>query len=325
MLVKNDFFAPMYSDNGLNHFMFAVVIIAAYLGILLMLGIIWYERYGNHRCRTAINQLFSTLVWVVISYIILVYIPEGIRYLQGPLNENFCEFHNLMKNVLPNCFLLTMDCIILLRYIFIFKISNFTVVKDDLVVRIFNISIILVGFWLSLVKRMSPGSMPLDYHLCAGTNPNEKKGHINHKSGEFNTTKILVCFSFMIHVVILTKIFLYEWRMEKAHNNVNIGTIQNAGSELPRQRKIAWSNESKSEKFPNMSKSMIDFTTQLLCMLVMVVVAILNSVKNATKPEELNQDRNGWYAYSQQAGFGLSIIAIPLVYYGRKKYISKTI
>ena len=200
MVVKNDFFAPMYSDNGLNQFMFTVVIIAAYIGILLMLGIIWYERYGNHRCRTAINQLFSTLVWVVISYIILVYIPEGIRYLQGPLNEYFCEFHNLMKNVVPNCFLLTMDCIILLRYIFIFKISNFAVVKDDLVVRILNISIILVSFWFSLVKRMSPGSMPLDYHLCSGTNPNEKKGHNNQETGEYNTTKILVCSSFLLHV-----------------------------------------------------------------------------------------------------------------------------
>ena len=325
--VQNDFFAPMYSYNGLNQLMFTIVIVSTAIGLILMSGIVWYERHGNHRCRTAINQLFSTLVWIVISYIILVYIPEGIRYLQGPLNASFCDFHNFMKNFLPNCFLLTLDCIILIRHIFIFKLSNFAVVNDDLIVRFLNLSIILVSFWLSLMKRMSQEGMPLNYHMCTGSKPNDsqKSGSKTDTSGNFNTTVILVCFSFLLHAFILTKIFLYERKMEKTLRGINLGTLQDRSSSSPPEQKVAWSTENTIDRFPNLSKSMIDFTTQLLCLLLLVGVAIVNTVKNATKLEELNETQNHWYAYSQQAGFAIAIIGIPLVYYGRKKYISSTI
>ena len=329
---NDDFFAAMYSCNGLNHFMFTIVVISTVIGLILMSGIIWYERCGNHRCRTAINQLFSTVAFSVISYIILVYIPEGIRYLNGPLNPSFCDFHNFMKNFLPNCFLLTFDCIILLRYLFIFKLSNFAVVNDDLIVRFLNLSIVSVSFWLSLMKRMSPGWSPLNYHLCAGSYPGLKQGNemTENSTGNFNTTQIVAYFSFILHTVILTKIFLYKRKMEKKQHssaNLNLGNSvsarPNSNSGFSQQPKVAWSTENKG--FPSLSQSMIDFTTQLLCLLILVVVAISNSIKNATKAEDLNDNKNRWYAYSEQAGFSVIIIGIPLAYYGRKKYISSSI
>ena len=329
---NDDFFTAMYSCDGLNHFMFTTVVISTIIGLILMSGIIWYERCGNHRCRTAINQLFSTVAVSVISYTILVYIPEGIRYLKGPLNPSFCDFHNFMKNFLPNCFLLTFDCIILLRYLFIFKLSNFAVVNDDLIVRFLNLSIVFVSFWLSLMKRMSPGWSPLNYHLCAGSYPGMKQGYevIEHSTENFNTTQIVAYFSFILHTIILTKIFLYKRKMEKKQHssaNLNLGNDvsarPNSNSEFSQQPKVAWSTESK--RFPSFSQSMIDFTTQLLCLLILVVVAILNSVKNATNADDLNEDKNRWYAYFEQAAFSIIIIGIPLVYYGRKKYIATTI
>ena len=327
METKEDFFAAMYSNHGLNEFMFIMVIVGATLGLLLMSGIIWYERYGNHRCRTAINQLFSTLAWTVIGYILLVYIPEGIRYLKGPLSEDFCEFHNFMKNFFPSCFLLTLDGILLLRHIFIFKLSNFAVVNDDLIARFLNLSIVALSFWISIVKRFSSGSMPLNFHMCAGTIPNAKmeKEKEEHNNGKFNTTQILLCVSIILYAFILTKIFLYERKMEKKTQNINLGTIQASGSENTRQRKVAWPIENKIEKRPNLSKSMIDFTTQFMCLLFLVTFAILNYEKNATKPDELNEGRNWWYAYSQQAGLTIAISGISILYYGRNKHIASTI
>ena len=113
--------------------------------------------------------------------------------------------------------------------------------------------------------------------------------------------------------------------MEKTLRRINLGTLQDRRSSSPPERKVAWGTESRVDRFPNLSKSMIDFTTQLLCLLLLVGVAIVNTVKNATKLEELNEAQNHWYAYSQQAGFAIAIIGIPRVYYGRKKYISRTI
>ena len=327
METKEDFFAAMYSNHVLNEFMVIIMIIGATFGLLLMSGTIWYERYGNHRCRTAINQLFSTLAWTVIGYILLVYIPEGIRYLKGPLSEDFCEFHNFMKNFFPSCFLLTLDGILLLRHIFIFKLSNFAVVNDDLIARFLNLSIVALSFWISIVKRFSSGSMPLNFHMCAGTIPNAKmeKEKEEHNNGKFNTTQILLCVSIILYAFILTKIFLYERKMEKKTQNINLGTIQASGSENTRQRKVAWPIENKIEKRPNLSKSMIDFTTQFMCLLFLVTFAILNYEKNATKPDELNEGRNWWYAYSQQAGLTIAISGISILYYGRNKHIASTI
>ena len=113
LLSENDFFAEMYSESVLLQGTLATFFIGTALSLVSMSGLIWYERYGNHRYRTLINQLFSTLSWIVVLYILLVYIPEGTRYMIGPLNETFCEFHNLFKNALIASFLVTLDCICL--------------------------------------------------------------------------------------------------------------------------------------------------------------------------------------------------------------------
>ena len=108
LLPKNDFFGEMYSDSALLKATVATFFIGTVLGLFSMSGLIWYERNGNHRYRTVINQLFSTLSWTVVWYILLVYIPEGTRYIIGPLNETYCDFHNLLKNaLLGSCLLYT--------------------------------------------------------------------------------------------------------------------------------------------------------------------------------------------------------------------------
>ena len=327
MLAKEDFFANMYSGYHFNQFMFIMIMIGTAIGLLMMSGIIWYERFGNHRCRTAINQLFSTLAEIVIGYIVLVYLPEGIRYLEGPLSESFCGFQNFMKKFLPSCFLLTLDCIILMRYVFIFKLSNFAVVKDDLIARFLNLSIVVLSVWITVVKRISSGLMPLSYHMCAGTNPSTQKETMGHdlNIGKFNTTQILMCISILLHAFILTKIFLYERKMEKKIHRINLGTIQGSVSGSSQQRRIAWSTENKFERLPNLSKSMIDFTTQMLCLIFLAIFQFLNYEMNAIKPNELNEKRNWWYAYSQQAGLTVAIGLISMVYYCRNKYIARMI
>ena len=162
---------------------------------------------------------------------------------------------------------------------------------------------------------------------AAGSNPNEneKKTTVDYGIEKFNTTGILVCVSFLLHGFVLTKIFLYEWKMEKKTQNINLGILQNTEGNTTRQRKIAWPNENKFERLPNLSKSMIDFTTQLLCLLLLVLVAIMNYVKNATKPREAMDVKKWWYGNSEQTAVTIAMIGISLLYYGRNKYITKSI
>lgn len=118
---EDDFFKELYSESTLKHFTIAIFFFGSIFGLFLEFGLIWYEKYGNNRYRTVINQLFSFVSWLVVAYIVFVYIPEGIRYLIGPLSETFCDVHNLLKNVLSICLVLTLDLIIIHRYISIFK------------------------------------------------------------------------------------------------------------------------------------------------------------------------------------------------------------
>ena len=140
---ENEFFVDLYSNTGLKQLTVTIFFFGAILGLLLECGIIWYEKYGNHPYRTAINQLFSTISWLVISYIVFVYIPDDVRYLIGPLNENFCDVHCFLKNYIFTCIILTLDCIILLRYIFVFKLSNFAIINDDLIARFLQSTVIV--------------------------------------------------------------------------------------------------------------------------------------------------------------------------------------
>ena len=117
-----DYFEELYSNSVLKTITIGFFLTGVVLGLTFELGIIWYEKNGNHRYRTVINQLFATVSWIVIAYIVLIYVPEGIRYVAGPLSSTFCDIHNILKNWICSSLLLTFDCIIVLRYIFIFYV-----------------------------------------------------------------------------------------------------------------------------------------------------------------------------------------------------------
>ena len=88
-----DFFVELYSDTNLKRVTIILFFVGTVLGVIFETGIIWYERNGDHNYRTVLNQLFSTISWFVICYTFLVYIPEGIRYLIGPLNLTWCGIY----------------------------------------------------------------------------------------------------------------------------------------------------------------------------------------------------------------------------------------
>ena len=333
MRSENDFFAEMYSDSVLLKGTLATFFTGTVLSLVSMSGLIWYERYGNHRYRTVINQLFSTLSWIVVWYILLVYIPEGTRYMIGPLNETFCEFHNLFKNALIATFLVTLDCISLLRHAFIFNWKHFAIVNDDLIARFLNCTVAVLGLWMATVKRLSFGKMHIHYFLCAGKNPNEK----NERNGrqmmdaKFNTTQILVCISFVLQVFVSTKTFLYQRKLEKQTQKIRLGLIDpphpnnDYHLRLQNNGREAWSDNSIDNRI-RFSKSMIDFTTQLLCMMFFVMVSIIQLILLSLEPNELNEYKNRWYAYFIQIiSMPIAIAGISLLYYSRNIVVSKAI
>ena len=313
---ENEFFREMYSESGLKSFTIFVFFFGTIFGLILEFGIIWYEKYGNHRYRTVINRLFSTMSWFVVSYIVFVYIPEGIRYMIGPLDETFCDVQNFLKNAFSICVVLTQDLIIILRYIFIFKVSNFAVINDELLTAFFQITIMVVGVWMAAVKRMSVGRMPLNYFMCAGKDPSEDQGEKASVIKKFDPFGILIVISFIIGIFALTKIFLYQRKMEKGNRDIQLGQLNNSAA-TDQRRNHEW-NQNKEKKMNNIPKSLIDLTTYVLCIIFNLIFVVAIVAMHQIEPSQMNKYENRWLAYFIQIiGIAFAILGIALQYYIR--------
>ena len=320
---QNDFFEELYSDTVTKQVTIILFVIGSVIGLLLEFGIIWYERKGNHRYRTVINQMFSTVSWLVICYICFAYIPEGIRYLSGPFNATYCDALFCLKNFFTLCVVLTLDLIIILRYIFIFKLSNFAVLDDDLIATCLQISILVLSFWSTMVKRLSVGKMPLNYFLCAGKDPNERpntKSSLQEASGKFDTTVILCCLSFILHIFVHVKIFLYQRKVEHNEKNIEVGRI---GDETKNGGQQGTRTQPRGSTMPI---SMADLTTQFLCLTFFAVNAGVVTALNKIHPEDLNSHQNRFLVYCHQIIFiAVALVGITAQYYAKNTMITKHI
>ena len=323
---NEDFFAEMYSDSTLKQLTIGIFFFGSIVGVLSEIGIIWYERNGDHNYRTVLNQLFSTISLVTLSYLVFVYIPDGIRYLNGPLPPTFCDIHNFLKNFFGNCFILLLDCIICLRYIFIFKWGKYSVFDENFVASFVQISTLALSFWMALVKKMSVGRKPMNYFMCCGKNPNE--GNVGEEDDgikrQYDTTGILALLSFTLHLIVSAKIFLYQRRMEKREDIVELGQLNNRNNQGSNED---WGNRRQvRRKSSNFPKSMADLTTTMFSLSYSLVLAIATTAMNQTSPVDLNQYQNRWLAYFNQIiAFSFAISVICIQYYARNVAIRNAI
>ena len=326
ILNEPDFFGDLYSDSVLKQATMSTFYTGVIFGLLLEFGIIWYERGGgNQRYRTAINQLFSTVSWIVIAFIFFVYIPEGVRFLVGPLNPVICDFHFILKNFFSACFILTFDCITLLRYVFIFKLSNFAIINDDLIAKFLQLTILLTSVWVAAVKRMSVGRMPLAYLLCAGKDPDEEQfvSHPDDVIYKFDTTGILVVVSVVFNFFVFIKIFIYQRKMEQSTQNIQLGRIKPSGNGTP---SIAWFNSNTRNIISNAPKSMADLTTQILCLSFLISNVAMIVARNRIDKMDLNKYENRWLTYYIQIiGFAVAMLGICIIYYVKNDNVPRAI
>ena len=323
---EDDFFEELYSDSVLRQATMTIFYTGSLLGLMLEFGIIWYERGGgNQRYRTAINQLFSTMSWIVVSYIIFVYIPQGIRYHVGPLNPTFCDLQTFLKNFFAASVVLTLDFISLLRYFFIFKLSNFATINDDLIARFLQITVLLLSTWIAAVNRMSFGRMQLTYFMCTGTDPS--KGHDeNHPdiiTRKFETVGILVIASVVFNACVFIKIFLYQRKIEQSTQNIELGQMRPCQND---SEYVAWDNANKNNTTSNVPKSMVDFTTQILCLIFQGTFVAMALVRYKIEPLDLNKYEHRWLTYYIQIiGAAVAILGISIIYYIKNNSLPKTI
>ena len=282
----HDYFEKLFTSDLLKVANIATFFVASITGLLLLGGIIWYEKNGRFRYRTVVNQLFSTFAWTLVWGILLIYIPVGIRHMTGPLSETFCYIFAPLRYFLLNCVLLTFNAITLVRYIFIFKMRNFAVINDDFVTRCLVLSILVMSGWSTIVTELSPGEPRFQYFICAGMDPNQNKGdtYYQNQPREVQTMPLIILGSVILHIIVNTNIYFYE-RAEKQNNApIQLGTLNHENGDTKVDKTV-------QQTISTGNKSLVDFATQILFLVHIMVVGTIELISNVLELSIFNDDK----------------------------------
>ena len=279
-----DFFNEVFSNSPITPVTIFVYVVSVIIGILGPIGIIWYEKNCENRYRTVINQLFASLAWYILVFTVLIYIPDGIRFVHGPFDEGYCGIELALKNVIWISVLLTLDCIAILRYVFIFTFKNFAVICDDILARILNLSILLIAVWAAFVKNETPGKLPLAYYLCTGMDPNK-----DGSTFKYNTGRIILIVSLFLHLFLMPRVLYYQLVNLKHQKPLQLGTINID------DRQRSCHNESRSQEHTTKSikdhqnnKNILDMASQVTLLILLVTNGIIILVSETIEPKKIN-------------------------------------
>ena len=285
-VTESDFFEGVFSPLMPTEVI--VFVIGWIIGVLGSLIIIWYERNCDNRYRTVINQIFARFAWYLLAYAWLIYLPEAARFLHGPYNDTFCDAHVILRNILWQCVLLTLNVILILRYVFIFTLKNFAVINDDVLARLLNMSVLLVAIWTAIVKRMTPGKLPLTYYLCSGKDPNGEGGNFIEIPQKYNTGRIVLIVSAILHLLMTPRIWYYQLVTERTEQPLQLGTIDNnstngdSDSQRPTRRSV---------KSFNNSKTILDMVTHIVFLLVCIALGLAIKITDVVEPKNYNLEK----------------------------------
>jgi hypothetical protein len=294
--IITDYFEEFFSRNISSPLTVSVYIFGLITGILGPLIAIWYERNCGNRFRTAINQMYATGSWYLLAYTLLVYIPDGIRFAYGPFGEVFCDIHVVTQNMLWPCLLLSFDAMIVLRYVFVFRMKNFAVINDDLLVRVLNFSIFTIATWTSFVRRHSLGRLPLHYYLCSGLDPNEGLGEGSYLAlpPKYNAGRVIVVFSFLLHLLMLPKFIHHELTTRRKQRPIRLGTLQPGNGENIPNVGVPSVNNQNDLGFRNKNKTLFGLFTQLIILIFLLALGFVIRSAGRVEPRLINTDEYNW-------------------------------
>jgi hypothetical protein len=183
----------------------------------LFYSFIWYEHFGSDKKRTLINQLVAYIWKIVIFYLVVARFCDTVNSIFGPFSEWMCFILWIIKGACTAAVLITINAVMLTRYIYIFHYKNPGRVDDDfwitfLSMWISGVSLISYCIWYCL-----PGMQPIYFYICKGDFKATEQV-LPYKS---RLALILLGIgSVLINAVILCRIKIYKWKAKEHINAV---------------------------------------------------------------------------------------------------------
>jgi CDP-diglyceride synthetase len=188
-----------------------------------------------------------------------------------------------------------------------------------------NISILLISIWVAIVKRFSPGNLPLNYFLCSGLNPdqNHEEGYYLQAPKKYNTGRIILVLSFFLHLMMLPRIIYYQMVKEKNEQSIQLGTVTLGTSEYLPDRQ---GGRKKAVGSSSNNKTILDIVTHVIILGSFVAMGAVIMISDNVEPKQMNSEKYRWIPlYIQLYGPVISAIAILTVLFTMNCTILKKI
>lgn len=176
------------------------------MATFLLIGIIWFEKFGLNYKSTLINKLVSFLCQSCIEYFITVSIPDILRVIFGPLPDSICSLELVSKNVYLVQLLIILDAILIAKYLFIFKLKNPLGFNDEFWSKYITLWIRGLSWLPQIVVFLLPGKTTLSWYICVGIEPPDEELPMSKK---MNLT-FFYSLSALIHLYIPLKIKMFK-------------------------------------------------------------------------------------------------------------------
>ena len=310
---SDDYYEILCSHSPVDFLAVATFFAFSIVELLLLFGIIYYERNGRFRYRTVLNQLFSSVCLAIFLFVQLIYIPESIRFMIGPLNKTICNILVVLKRILINDILLTFDAIAILRYVFIFQMPNFAVIDDNFIKRCMDITIVMVSAWAACVLQISPGVPSITDYVCAGMDPQGVGGstHYQDQPDKMPTTLIIIVASAILHAFVNARILYFECKNEHPDESIGLGSFEKKNDDKPDEPQQNMQNKL-------FNQGMVDLSTQILFFITIVVLGVLAIVINKSVLYIAFEEDAYIYMYVfKMTGLHIFVLMFVLNYYWR--------
>ena len=210
------------------------------------------------------NSIFlqvSSACWTILECGIFVQIPDIATYTIGPLPQTYCFFQAVIRSAIAAEFLLYLDAIVVIRFIYIFCLKNPAILKDEFWLCFINWWIKCFSFIFQLTWHLNSERQPIGFYICSGQDPT---GDYKKPSTARGSIEI---FSFFLHIFVATKVARYKH------------TFSAGPPTMSEFFKTLSLNDIESRSLSSFTTSLVNFA--LIC-LTSTNVIVLNKLEPAT-------------------------------------------
>ena len=184
-------FSELIENKPFKLFSLATGFAVIPVNVILLCGIIWFERFGSCQNRTLMNKLVAWQCWNLIFYNLVCQVLESVIYTFGNLPAPLCFLNVVLKNASKTTMLLLLDSTIIVQYLLIFKIKNPAAVNDDFWSPFIGVWIAGLSHLFNFSKFFIAHRQPLNYYVCAGVLPGTDWSMPSHFGAHFEVFTVL--------------------------------------------------------------------------------------------------------------------------------------